>query len=179
MGKFAGMAFAMGTSSKPATEHNSGGIDGTPSAPPAPAAAKLGGHHAPGSLLHAAAAAAVVAKGGGNGRPASRYGMEDGEDSDRQQLHIPSAVVQRLQSAPQPAPAPALPQQHASQPGIVTDSGTAAYARLASRMIAMVNELRSSGVDVALELPTVIVCGQQSAGKSSVVEVRLHCCAAP
>jgi hypothetical protein len=30
-----------------------------------------------------------------------------------------------------------------------------------------------SGADVSLELPTIVVCGQQSAGKSSVVEVRV------
>jgi len=29
------------------------------------------------------------------------------------------------------------------------------------------------GADVSLELPTIVVCGQQSAGKSSVVEVRV------
>jgi GTP1/Obg family GTP-binding protein len=55
------------------------------------------------------------------------------------------------------------------------DSSQQQYSRLAGKMISMVNELRATGADVALELPTIVVCGQQSAGKSSVVEVRCSC----
>ncbi|WIA20977.1 hypothetical protein OEZ85_005314 [Tetradesmus obliquus] len=53
---------------------------------------------------------------------------------------------------------------------VPTDSSQQQYSRLAGKMISMVNELRATGADVALELPTIVVCGQQSAGKSSVVE---------
>ena len=45
------------------------------------------------------------------------------------------------------------------------------YRRAANGLLHMVNELRAVGADVLLDLPTVVVCGQQSAGKSSVVEV--------
>jgi hypothetical protein len=55
------------------------------------------------------------------------------------------------------------------------DSSQQQYSRLAGKMISMVNELRATGADVALELPTIVVCGQQSAGKSSVVEVSESC----
>jgi hypothetical protein len=53
------------------------------------------------------------------------------------------------------------------------------YRRAANGLLHMVNELRAVGADVLLDLPTVVVCGQQSAGKSSVVEVSrsigVHC----
>lgn len=48
----------------------------------------------------------------------------------------------------------------------------AAYKEASSSLLERVYELRAGGADLVLDLPMVVVCGQQSAGKSSVVEVR-------
>ena len=37
-------------------------------------------------------------------------------------------------------------------------------------LIALVNKLRSIGAHLSLDLPTIVLCGQQSSGKSSVSE---------
>jgi hypothetical protein len=74
-----------------------------------------------------------------------------------------------------PAAAPMHGQSYGSSSTMPPDSSQQQYSRLAGKMISMVNELRATGADVALELPTIVVCGQQSAGKSSVVEVRCSC----
>jgi hypothetical protein len=79
-----------------------------------------------------------------------------------------SSIVQPSPSAPT-----SMNNQNYSNNSIMPpDSSQQQYSRLAGKMISMVNELRATGADVALELPTIVVCGQQSAGKSSVVEVR-------
>ncbi|KAJ1566060.1 hypothetical protein HK405_011020, partial [Cladochytrium tenue] len=50
--------------------------------------------------------------------------------------------------------------------------GASAYAGRAAGLLALVDELRDTGahLGLGLQLPTVVVCGNQSAGKSSVVE---------
>lgn len=111
------------------------------------------------------------------GRPPRYSGDSDADD----QFLIPSAVAGRLQQqssqqlvgAPataNPSPAPTLGPGSSTQL-YGADTNQHQYSRLAGKMISMVNELRATGADVALELPTIVVCGQQSAGKSSVVEV--------
>ena len=45
-----------------------------------------------------------------------------------------------------------------------------AYAKNATRYIEILNELRSMGAQSAVDLPTVVFCGNQSAGKSSLLE---------
>jgi hypothetical protein len=44
------------------------------------------------------------------------------------------------------------------------------YQQLASKLVNMVNMMRAAGAQFTLDLPTVVVCGNQSAGKSSLVE---------
>lgn len=99
------------------------------------------------------------------GKP-NRYSEE--EDSDKQHMQIPAVVMGRLQPAQAPPPAAATVPPPVP---VNADGSQQQYSRLANKMITMVNELRATGADVALELPTIVVCGQQSAGKSSVVEV--------
>ncbi|KAJ3292517.1 hypothetical protein HK104_005215 [Borealophlyctis nickersoniae] len=45
-----------------------------------------------------------------------------------------------------------------------------AYAQRARRLMRMVNSMRDAGAYMDLDLPTVVVCGNQSVGKSSVLE---------
>ncbi|KAJ3297651.1 hypothetical protein HK104_000284 [Borealophlyctis nickersoniae] len=45
-----------------------------------------------------------------------------------------------------------------------------AYAERARRLMRMVNSMRDAGAYMDLDLPTVVVCGNQSVGKSSVLE---------
>ncbi|TPX71072.1 hypothetical protein SpCBS45565_g01349 [Spizellomyces sp. 'palustris'] len=47
---------------------------------------------------------------------------------------------------------------------------TSAYANRARRLIKMVNTMRDAGAHMDLDLPTIVVCGNQSVGKSSVIE---------
>lgn len=120
--------------------------------------------HSAGALhVHATPRSALVSP---CGKP-PRY-SDESEDSDKQ-MQIPAVVMGRLQPAQVVMPSAASPNPTA--PALV-DGSQQHYSRLASKMITMVNELRATGADVALELPTIVVCGQQSAGKSSVVEVR-------
>jgi hypothetical protein len=96
------------------------------------------------------------------------------EDEDTDKMTIPTAVVSRL-TTPTQVPHGDFQQQQPqppSAPSPVPESNQQQYSKLAHRMIGMVNDLRANGADVALELPTIVVCGQQSARKSSVVEVR-------
>ncbi|CAG8614452.1 17032_t:CDS:2, partial [Cetraspora pellucida] len=44
------------------------------------------------------------------------------------------------------------------------------YAKKAASYINIVNELRRIGTDFAVNLPTIVFCGNQSAGKSSLIE---------
>lgn len=48
--------------------------------------------------------------------------------------------------------------------------GSSRYQQLASKLVNMVNMMRAAGAQFTLDLPTVVVCGNQSAGKSSLVE---------
>ncbi|KAJ3319684.1 hypothetical protein HDU76_000474 [Blyttiomyces sp. JEL0837] len=45
-----------------------------------------------------------------------------------------------------------------------------AYSDRARRLINLVNTLRDAGAHIELDLPTVVVCGNQSVGKSSLIE---------
>ncbi|KAI9096930.1 P-loop containing nucleoside triphosphate hydrolase protein [Phlyctochytrium arcticum] len=47
---------------------------------------------------------------------------------------------------------------------------SSAYALRARRMVTMVNTMRDAGAHMDLDLPTIVVCGNQSVGKSSVIE---------
>ncbi|KAI8912453.1 P-loop containing nucleoside triphosphate hydrolase protein [Gorgonomyces haynaldii] len=44
------------------------------------------------------------------------------------------------------------------------------YTKHSTQLISLVNDLRDLGAQVDLDLPTVVVCGNQSVGKSSVIE---------
>ncbi|KAJ3274056.1 hypothetical protein HDV01_003549 [Terramyces sp. JEL0728] len=44
------------------------------------------------------------------------------------------------------------------------------YAERASKLVQLVNQLRDVGAQVDLDLPTIVVCGNQSVGKSSIIE---------
>ncbi|KAJ3044369.1 hypothetical protein HDV00_002261 [Rhizophlyctis rosea] len=44
------------------------------------------------------------------------------------------------------------------------------YAERARRLMRMVNSMRDAGAHMDLDLPTIVVCGNQSVGKSSVLE---------
>ncbi|RIB21928.1 P-loop containing nucleoside triphosphate hydrolase protein [Gigaspora rosea] len=44
------------------------------------------------------------------------------------------------------------------------------YAKNASRYINIINELRRIGADFSVDLPRIVFCGNQSAGKSSLIE---------
>jgi hypothetical protein len=44
------------------------------------------------------------------------------------------------------------------------------YQKKAEELIKLINSLRETGTHFVLDLPTVCVCGNQSAGKSSVME---------
>ncbi|KAG2488600.1 hypothetical protein HYH03_012919 [Edaphochlamys debaryana] len=48
--------------------------------------------------------------------------------------------------------------------------GDTQYHRVASRVIGLANQLRALGVGSALQLPALVIAGDQSSGKSSVVE---------
>lgn len=45
-----------------------------------------------------------------------------------------------------------------------------AYTTRRSALINLINVLRSKGASFNLDVPTIVVCGSQSAGKSSVIE---------
>lgn len=44
------------------------------------------------------------------------------------------------------------------------------YARHARELNRLVNQMRDAGAQFELDLPTIVVCGNQSAGKSSLLE---------
>ena len=44
------------------------------------------------------------------------------------------------------------------------------YHRVSSRLLGIANRLRELGVESALQVPTLVIAGDQSSGKSSVVE---------
>ncbi len=48
--------------------------------------------------------------------------------------------------------------------------GDGDYKRLAPRVLRLAIQLRELGVDSVVELPTIVIAGDQSSGKSSVVE---------
>ncbi|KAI8819361.1 P-loop containing nucleoside triphosphate hydrolase protein [Fimicolochytrium jonesii] len=56
--------------------------------------------------------------------------------------------------------------------GLSADSflEASAYAARARRLVKMVNVMRDAGAHMDLDLPTIVVCGNQSVGKSSVLE---------
>lgn len=45
-----------------------------------------------------------------------------------------------------------------------------ALSQKGSAMIALVNRMRDIGAHILFELPTIVFCGKQSAGKSSLIE---------
>ncbi|KAJ3159370.1 hypothetical protein HDU86_001688 [Geranomyces michiganensis] len=47
---------------------------------------------------------------------------------------------------------------------------TSTYAARARRLVKMVNTMRDAGAHMDLDLPTIVICGNQSVGKSSVIE---------
>jgi interferon-induced GTP-binding protein Mx1 len=47
-------------------------------------------------------------------------------------------------------------------------SGT--YEEATSSMLAVIDDMRAVGAQHFVELPTIVVCGNQSAGKSSLLE---------
>lgn len=49
-------------------------------------------------------------------------------------------------------------------------TGDGDYKRVAPRILRLANQLRELGVDSVLQLPTIVIAGDQSSGKSSVVE---------
>ncbi len=49
-------------------------------------------------------------------------------------------------------------------------TGDGDYKRLAPRVLRLANQLRELGVESVLQLPTIVIAGDQSSGKSSVVE---------
>ncbi|KAH7883417.1 P-loop containing nucleoside triphosphate hydrolase protein, partial [Phlebopus sp. FC_14] len=57
-----------------------------------------------------------------------------------------------------------------SDPEFDIDLNTSSYARMRKELMQLINDLRSMGADVLIDLPTVVVIGGQSAGKSSLVE---------
>ena len=48
--------------------------------------------------------------------------------------------------------------------------GQSTYAKNAIKYIEILNKLRSMGAQSAVDLPTIVFCGNQSAGKSSLLE---------
>jgi GTP1/Obg family GTP-binding protein len=48
--------------------------------------------------------------------------------------------------------------------------GQSTYAKNATKYIEILNKLRRMGTQYAVDLPTVVFCGNQSAGKSSLLE---------
>jgi GTP1/Obg family GTP-binding protein len=44
------------------------------------------------------------------------------------------------------------------------------YTEKARKLVALVNHLRDAGAQYSLDLPCMVVCGNQSAGKSSLLE---------
>lgn len=48
--------------------------------------------------------------------------------------------------------------------------GDSSYAKNAVKYIEILNKLRRMGAQSAVDLPTVVFCGNQSAGKSSLLE---------
>lgn len=50
------------------------------------------------------------------------------------------------------------------------DDYQATYQKRASSLIRLVNQLRDLGAQAELSLPTIVVCGNQSVGKSSIIE---------
>ncbi|KAJ3119581.1 hypothetical protein HK098_005317 [Nowakowskiella sp. JEL0407] len=47
---------------------------------------------------------------------------------------------------------------------------TSTYSSRTKKLLSLINTLRDSGAHIDLDLPTVVVCGNQSAGKSSLLE---------
>jgi hypothetical protein len=45
-----------------------------------------------------------------------------------------------------------------------------AYQQKARKLVSLVNQLRDAGAQIRLELPSVVVCGNQSAGESQLQE---------
>ncbi|KAL6764895.1 P-loop containing nucleoside triphosphate hydrolase protein [Haematococcus lacustris] len=83
----------------------------------------------------------------------------------------PIVVHCEAEAAPLPAiaqaepVAPIAPKRDAEQLYENTE-----YAMLAHRMVSTVDAMRSAGAHAVLDLPQIVVCGNQSAGKSSVLE---------
>jgi len=48
--------------------------------------------------------------------------------------------------------------------------GESSYAKSAVKYIEILNKLRRMGAQSTVDLPTVVFCGNQSAGKSSLLE---------
>lgn len=44
------------------------------------------------------------------------------------------------------------------------------YKEKSRKLVALVNQLRDAGAQASFTVPTLVVCGNQSAGKSSLLE---------
>ncbi len=91
-------------------------------------------------------------------------------------LHIPpleSNSGPRTVVSPNGAPAAAFgaapPLSTTSQRGPKQLSDTR-YSSVSSSLLSLADDLRDLGVDALLEVPTLVIAGDQSSGKSSVVE---------
>ena len=51
-----------------------------------------------------------------------------------------------------------------------SESAAADYENVSQKFLALINSLREIGADALAELPSVVVAGNQSAGKSSLLE---------
>ena len=102
--------------------------------------------------------------------PAEGHGSEDNADSSPLKLSQAASYDVSIGVSQEQAPLSRSPTEN-GEPSVVSDSGAELLGREVMKLIAATNRLRDLGVErFDLSLPKICVVGDQSTGKSSVIE---------